>query len=164
MQTFQNSIHLMSFAVGTAVMFLVYLLLVCLHSELDLFQVATLLAVTLAVICPGLGLELIRRKFSPDMQASLTWRETLITVCSMGLGALGLSYFMFIAGVGMVIMSRLFGRLLSLLPIHNTLVLTSIVAGFTAYVTLLSSLTLVLNFLCRSKRGRPLNSSSLSAN
>ena len=31
MRTFPNSIHLMSFAVGTAVMFLVYLLLVCLH-------------------------------------------------------------------------------------------------------------------------------------
>ncbi|MBN72948.1 MAG: hypothetical protein CME32_27145 [Gimesia sp.] len=157
MQTFQNSIHLMSFAVGTAVMFLVYLLLVCLHSELDLFQVAALLAVTLAVICPGLGLVLIRRIFSPDMQASFTWRETLITVCSMGLGALGLSYFMFIAGVGMVIMSRLFGRLLSLLPIHSTLVLTSIVAGLTAYVTLLSSLTLVFCFLCRSKKFRLLN-------
>ncbi|MFI4851609.1 MAG: hypothetical protein ACIAZJ_21030 [Gimesia chilikensis] len=157
MRTFLSSAHLMSFAVGTAIAVFMYLLQVSLQSELDIFQVATLLAVTLAVLCPGLGLGPIRRKISPAIQACITWGDILIAVCSMGLGTMVLSYCLFIAGLGMMIMNPLIGRLLSILPLQNGLVLPSIIAGFAAYVTLLSSLTLVFCFLCRSKKFRPLN-------
>lgn len=146
MPTFMSIAHLMSFAVGTGVASLVCLLLVLvdLQSEPQIFQVATLLTVTLAVFCPGLGLELIRRKLSPAVQACINWGDILIAVCITGLGTMGLFYFLVTAGLGLVILNPVIGWLSTL---QDGLVLLSFFAGLSVYVALLVSLTLVFPFL-----------------